>query len=78
MTKDDFIIRVKDLLAENKDYLLKECNRLFESGGIDPEEFKDDYLLPKIILTVAFKNLSWQYRPLSPIGKEQARNLEKF
>jgi len=78
MTKKEFNISLEVLLARDKDYLLKECNRLFECGGIDPEEFENDYILPKIILTVALKNLSWQYRPLSPLGKAQAKNLENF
>ena len=78
MTKKEFNISLEVLLARDKDYLLKECNRLFECGGIDPEEFENDYILPKIILAVALKNLSYQYYPLHKEGKAQAKNLENF
>ena len=78
MTKNDFNNRIKEMLVDCQEYLLKDCNRLFESGGIDPEEFENDYILPKIILAVALKNLSYQYYPLHKEGKAQAKNLEHF
>jgi len=45
------------------DYIAKETVRLFESGGIIPADYENNYLLPKIIISIALRNLSDQYRP---------------
>ena len=78
MTKNEFNNKIREMLVDCQEYLLKECNILFESGGVEPDNFENDYLLPKIILAVALKNLSFQYYPLHKEGKEQAKNLEHF
>ena len=78
MTKDEFEVKLEDMLTKSISSLRKDGMKLFESGGIDPEEFENDYLLPKIILSVILKNLSFQYLPLSKEAKAQAKNLEHF
>ena len=78
MKKCEFDIKVKEMLMDSILWLHKDCERLFECGGIDPEDFGNDYLLPKIVLSVALKNLSHQYFPLSKEAKAQAKNLEHF
>lgn len=60
-------------------FLLKECERLVSSGGIDlSEDEKDSYFSAKIILHVALENLSGQFRPISQTGDEIAENLRLF
>jgi len=63
MTKKQFIKNLNTLIQTVE--LEKESMRLFESGGIDPNKFDNDMLLPKIILYVALQNEAEQYRPLS-------------
>ncbi len=58
-------------------YIDKECLKLFDSGGIDNSSFSNNYLLPKIILHVALKNLAQQYKPLSGYS-EDINNLLKY
>jgi hypothetical protein len=60
-------------------WLLKEAERLINSGGIDlSEEEKGSFYAPKIILSVALENLSEQFAPISQSGSEIAENLKKF
>jgi len=60
-------------------WLLKEAERLINSGGIDlSEEQKESFYVPKIILSVALENLSEQFAPISRSGCEIADNLKEF
>ena len=56
MTKAECFAKIRDLLEEK--YLLEECKRLLNSGGIDYERFENDYACPRIVLKVALKNFS--------------------
>ena len=78
MKEYEFEIKIKEMLVDVQKNTFKESIRLFNCGGVDPEEFESDYLLPKIILNVALKNIVNQYKPLSGEGKEVAKNLECF
>jgi len=55
-----------------------ECHRLYDSGGIDPEDFSpDEYALAKILVTASIlKAVDWYY----PHGKyrETMKNLTYF
>lgn len=59
-------------------YLERETERLVASGGIELDEFGDNYEAPKIVLNVALKNLAFQFSPLSANGKAAAKNLSRF
>lgn len=59
-------------------YLKKETERLYNSGGIDPELYGNDYTLPRVCLYVALKNVADQYRPVSDNVLKDAKNLEHF
>ncbi|OPX89044.1 MAG: hypothetical protein A4E53_01652 [Pelotomaculum sp. PtaB.Bin104] len=70
--------KIDEMLPELMNKLREECARLYSCGALNVEEYEDNYLLPKIILCVALKNQSWQYRPLTQEGKKEAKNLERF
>lgn len=80
MTKDQLQKKIEDMLPQVQDYLQTEVVRLFNSGGIDPQSYPNpDYILPKILLTVALENCANAYRPISNrrYAKEIA-NLRHF
>jgi len=77
-TEEQFEEKVKELIVDIEGRLLIEAKRLYNCGGIDPEDFDDTYGLPKIILSVALKNESYGFCPLSPDYKAAVTNLEKF
>lgn len=78
MTKTQFKKRVASMKKDINRYLDKETIRLFDCGGIDKNIYEDNYLLPKIILTVALQNLSPQYHPHSVSDKGAVKNLKQF
>ena len=82
MTKRECLRQIKKLLwskQKNRQEILKEVERLINSGGIDlSREQADSFYVPKIILSVALKNLSKHFTPVSQSGCEVADNLELF
>jgi len=78
MTKKEFTTKTKELIKDCKKEISKESNRLFESGAIDPDDYKNDFVLPKIILTVALENWANNYYMLSKAAKQEVKNLKYF
>lgn len=83
LTDKECIRQIRKLIGSRQKgglkWLLKESERLVQSGGIAlSEEQKDSFYLPKIILSVALVNLSKQYAPISQTGSEIADNLKEF
>ena len=78
MTKTQFKKRIASMKRDINRYVDRETVRLFESGAINKDSYEDDYQLPKIILAAALKNLAFQYLPLTPEGKREVLNLERF
>jgi hypothetical protein len=78
MTKTQFKKKIASMKQEINQYIDKETLRLFDSGAIDTTIYEDDYTLPKIVISTALKNLSFQYFPLTSAGKKEALNLEHF
>ena len=76
MTKTQFKRKTLELI-KNLD-IYKECERLFDSGGIEPDDYDDNYELPKIILTVALNNVKSSYYPTCISGREEIENLRHF
>ena len=78
MDKMQFKEKIDGMIPDLIEGIRKECDKLFDSGGIDPKAYQNDWLLPKIILSVAIENQIWQYKPLSPEGKKEIANLKHF
>ena len=78
MDKATFDAKVYELIGRLPESLIEECNRLFKCGGIDTEHYPDDYILPRVIFTVALENIQSQYFPPNPGNLKEIRNLRKF
>jgi len=78
ITKTQFKKKIKQLIYESVEVLRDNAIELYECGGVDPEDFNNDYELPKIILHVALQNAADNFRPLSTEGKATANNLKHF
>ena len=83
MTSRECIRQIRKLIGSRQKgglkWLLKESERLVQSGGINlSEEQKNSFYVPKIILSVALVNLSEQFAPISQTGSEIAENLKAF
>ncbi len=75
MTKTQCLDKIKLLICEN--FLLKESERLLNSGGIDYSSAENNYAVPRIILKVALRNFSDQIT-LVDGGEKEVKNLLCF
>ena len=78
MEKALFREKVDAMMPDLINAIRKECDRLYDCGGCNPPDFEDNYLLPKITLTVALERQAWQYSPLCDAHKKIVRNLRHF
>jgi len=79
MTHKQAMRKIRSMMKECHRGILKECEHLLRSGAIDLEEAEDNFVVPKIVLTVALKNESFQYSPWSwdKAGKRLVKQLER-
>lgn len=75
MTRTQHNKKYRSMLKDVRDYLVKEGDRFFRSGGIDTGTYKDDYVLPKPILIQALRNCAEEYKPLT---KKRNKELSKL
>lgn len=71
---------IEDLLGIIGIAAMEESRRLLNSGGIDLTSYENNYLAPKVILSVALKNILSQYSPSSfnVHAVEDCQNLQHF
>lgn len=79
MNKDTCMKKVNEMADDIHSSIIKECDRLFQSGGIGTSEFNDDeYVLPKILLVVALEDIASQYKPPAELYDSEIDNLRHF
>jgi len=79
MTKKQCLKKIRVMMRDDKEYLIKECTRLLNTGGVEvTTEPKDSFAKAISIYYIALLNLSYQREPLSHEGKKDANNLKHF
>ena len=78
MEKALFREKVDAMIPDLVEAIRKECDKLYDCGGVDTGSYEDNYSLPKICLTVAIENQICQYRPLNSADKKIVNNLKHF
>ena len=78
MTNKQAIQKIKQMAKEHNKSLIKECERLLNSGGISVSDAENNFILPKTVIHVALLNEAWQYKPLSKEQQKEAENLKHF
>ena len=80
MTKTQFKKKIASMKKDINKFIDAETLRLFKSGAIDIEAFEDDFLLPRIILSVALGNLTTGHMEMVGrfAGKETKKEIENL
>lgn len=52
-SKGQFEQKVWEMIEPMPKELLTKCLELYDSGGINPDDFEDDFTLPRIVLRIA-------------------------
>ena len=78
MTRKQCLAKIRSMMPDVRKYIMKESERLLNSGGIDTDNYCQDFVLAKIILTVALENLKGEYRWIHDNNKKEIKNLSHF
>lgn len=76
MTKENFIEKIDYMLNDGtgiKDVIRNACISTMnseEAKGRYLNEYDDDFILPKIVLTAVLEELAWQYEPFDKVQKK--------
>ena len=60
------------------EYIKKECSMLYDSGGINPDDYLQEWILPKILFLAALKHLDAQHSFVNKHFKKEIKNLSHF
>jgi len=77
-TKESVMGKIEELLPELNQMILERAKQVLDSGALDVESYKDNYLLPKIILSAMGSKIKWQYDPVLTKDKKTRNNLLHF
>lgn len=53
--KGQFEQKVWELAEEAQKDMVNHCLRLYDSGGVEPEDFNDDFELPRVAFRIALE-----------------------
>lgn len=65
MTNKQLKSKLKSMLKEDKKAIDKYIEKVILSGSIDIEAAENNYILPKMLLSAIYKEMSFQYKPFS-------------
>lgn len=78
MTKTQFRRKTKSLKPELNKLIDKKIESLLNSGCVDLDQYENNYLLPKIFMSVMGEVIKDQFKPLTKEGLKEAKNLRYF
>jgi hypothetical protein len=69
--------KINNLIKDFAEHLKQECNTLYHSGAIDPEDYDPEvYTLAKVIITAALHRIKDDYDPIhSKRLMDEVKNL---
>ena len=77
MTKEEFIMRVAEMIPDLTSLVMDRARKLVNSGAIDLEEWDNNYRLPKIFMQAMGKEIASQYRTTEK-DMETVNNISRF
>jgi len=78
MTEQMFFEKLNEVLPELNRMVLEKAKKVFSSGAIEPSDYEDNYLLPKIFLSAMGKEIENQYMPYLNKDIKVKNNLSYF
>ena len=77
MTKEEFIMRVAEMIPDLTSLVMDRARKLMDSGAIGLEEWDNNYRLPKIFMQAIGKEIASQYRTTEK-DMETVNNISRF
>lgn len=77
-TRKQITDKCNDIIENIDDMLKAKVQSALNSGALNIEEYNDDYIIPKAIISVALKSLADGYAPITRDAVRVADNLVHF
>ena len=78
ITKEQFLTKFDELTDTTAEEMRKSARKLLLTGGVNLEQFDDDYRLPKIVACATCHEMSRQWQPLTSEDEKEVANVERF
>jgi hypothetical protein len=78
MTEEQFLEKVREMLPELNELIMAKAQKVFKSGAIEPSDYEDNYLLPKIFISAMGREIERQYKPFMRQDVSTRNNLYNF
>lgn len=78
VSQESILKKVEEMINDDKGWLLKKCKSLLNSGGVDPDDFGDDFRLPRILYYAALGDLRDNRKSLHPSDLKIAKDLSHY
>lgn len=78
MTKTAYRLKMRELINRTAINMKALSEKTLNSGAIDLENAKDDYLLPKAVMHAICQEMAYQWEVLSKDSKEMSDNILLF
>ena len=75
MTKAQFRKKYKELVKRTAKALELFGEVALSSGAIELDDWKDDYRLPKVVVSAGLKDMFGQWRPLNDNDRKEVTNV---
>lgn len=72
--------KCRTLMKKVRSGIISECERLLNSGAVDPADYDDNFRLAKEVMTAALRHEADQWAPLpwDNLGQKVVRNLSRM
>ena len=77
MTENQLFMKIDELACKLPADVIKRYKRIKASGALNYEDYQDDYLLPKMLITAILRDLEFQYKPLAATN-QQNKAIKNF
>ena len=79
-TKEQCLAKVLEMVTGTPARIMEKAEQLLKSGAIEPGNYEDNYILPKILLVAALEHEADAWRPLkeNKAGRKAIANLRHF
>lgn len=77
-TKESVLEKIEEMLPNIQELVVRKATQALDSGAINLEDYKDNYLLPKIILCAIGDVIQSQYKPPMKKDQKEVKNIRYF
>ena len=78
MTKEQATQKFEELInnLDFKAWAMERAERMVTSGYVNLEDYEDDYILPKAMMSALGREIEWQYKPMEGFKRNEKKLVD--